>query len=171
MHSTEISLLTEPEIADFLEAATRERGEAEWPRLAQFAQDMLKHERSIWTARQGTDYVGMISLRWQSDYTGFRRTPPAPEIIDLYVWQACRRHGIASLLLQHIEHVLREKHYQRVGLGIGVQSEDQPAKELYIKHHYRFDGSGPWWQGKNIAETDKTDPAIAPVLLMMDKML
>ncbi len=163
--------LAEARIADFMDAIHAERGDADWRRLAGFMRDVIDGTRSIWTARQNGAYVGLITVRWQSDYGGFRVTPHAPEIIDLYVWHHARRQGVAAHLLRHAEDAVRQRHYTRLGLGVGILAEDMPAWALYMRHGYTFDGTGAWWQGTRVMDDSVINHTLAPVLLMMDKAL
>jgi len=171
MQPVTISLLTEPHFADFLDAVDRERDAADWRRLASFINDIQNNERAIWVASVESVIVGMVSVRWRSDYQGFTTSPVAAEIIDLYIWTDYRRQGIATHLMDHVEDVLRQQKYQRVGLSVGILTEDKPAWDLYLQRGYSFDNTGAWWQGTSVATLDNVDQTIAPVMLMMDKIL
>lgn len=171
MSSIEIAVLTDQAMADFLDAIQAERGDAEWQRLAGFMRDIPEGARTLWTAKQDGTYVGMVSVRWQSDYPGFRTAPSAPEIIDLYVWQVAREQGIATQLMQVAEQAIRDQNYKRVGLSVGLLQEDAPAWSFYLKRGYQFDGTGAWWQGQKITASSMLDCDTAPVLVMMDKLL
>lgn len=171
MGNTKITLLTEPEIADFLESATSERGDAEWQRLAQFANAMTRGERAIWIARKNDQIVGMVTVRWQSEYSGFRQDPQAAEIIDLYVWKNYRRQGIADKLMDAAEDGIEEHGFVSAGLLVGIKASDMPAWQLYLERGYGFDGSGAWWQGRRITELSTINPQDEPILLAMEKSL
>jgi GNAT superfamily N-acetyltransferase len=171
MTSIKISALTEADIPDFLEQCISERGDTEWPRLADLAQQMLRQERAIWLAHKDGILSGMITLRWQSDYAGFRKNPPAPEIVDLYIWQQKRRHGIARALLAHAEQDAVTRGFHRIGLGVGILPDDMPAWRLYLAQGYAFDGSGGWWKGNAVTEYQNIQPHDVPILLMMHKYL
>ena len=158
-------------MADFMSAIQMERGDADWSRLAGFMRDIADGTRTIWTAKRHDQYVGMITVRWQSDYAGFRAAPIAPEIIDLYVWRDYRRQGLAKDLLDSVEDKLRLRDFKRVGLGVGVLADDAPAYDLYLQRGYQFDGTGGWWQGQPVTEESVIDYTQTPVLLMMSKML
>lgn len=172
MTSIKISALTEAEIPDFLKQCAQERGEAEWARLADLAQQMLRGERGFWLAYDADNILsGMVTLRWHSDYAGFRHAPRAPEMIDLYVWRAKRRQGFARALLKHVEQEAITRGFTRIGLGVGILADDMPAWRLYMAQDYEFDGSGAWWTGRPVADCTMLQPQEAPVLLMMHKKL
>ncbi len=158
-------------MADFLDAIQAERGDADWQRLAGFMRDVHDGTRQIWVARHDENIVGMITIRWQSDYAGFRKTPTTPEIIDLYVWQAFRRQGLATQLIQHVEQDLRQQNFKRVGLSVGLLPADTAAWNLYFKHGYQFDDTGAWWQGHNVTPMSVIDFKVAQPMLMMSKNL
>jgi ribosomal protein S18 acetylase RimI-like enzyme len=171
MGSIKITLLTEPEIADFLDAAAIERGETEWQRLARFANDMTRGERSIWVAQKDEQIVGMVSVRWDSEYPGFRLEPKSAEIIDLYVWQHARRQGIADKLMDTAEEAIEDRDFACAGLLVGIKDSDMPAWQLYLERGYVFDGSGGWWQGQKVGDLSAINPQDEPILLAMEKSL
>jgi GNAT superfamily N-acetyltransferase len=173
MISTKISILTEANIPDFLDHATQERGANDWDHLAALAQEMLRGERAIWLAHDDTTQTlcGFITVRWASDYMGFRREPVAPEIVDLYVWQTARRRKIGLMLLQQAENAVAARGYRRIGLGVGILPADMAAWRLYLNQDYQFDGSGSWWKGDPVTPDMIIDQTDKPVLFMMDKHL
>ena len=155
-------------MADFLDDIQTERGDAEWQRLAGYMSDIQDGARSVWTIQQDDRISGMVTVRWQSDYKGFRGMP---EIIDLYIWQDERRRGLATQLMQHVEQDLRARDFAHVGLSVGLLPEDAPAWHFYFQRGYQFDGTGAWWQGQNVTSLSVIDLSADPVLLMMVKNL
>lgn len=171
MDSIEIAVLTDDAMADFLDASQAARGDDAWQRLAGFMRDIADGSRTVWTARRDGQYVGMVSVRWQSDYRGFRTHPVAPEIIDLYVWPATRRHGVATQLMDTAEQAIAARGFRRIGLSVGILPDDAAAWPLYLQRGYAFDGTGAWHQGRNVTDGDTIIMGDDPVLLMMAKIL
>ena len=57
-----------------------------------------------------------------------------------------------------------------VYLAVGVHSGYGPAQRLYVKRGYNFDGSGVWYQGKQLGQYE---PCVNDddLLLFMSKKL
>ena len=171
MNTIEIAALTEAGLPDLLAAVEAERDEAAWHRLAGFARDIPDGARSLYVAQQHGVFIGYVTIRWHSDYAGFRHSPIAPEIIDLYVWANARRQGVATELMDHAEQMIRDRAFKRAGLSVGVLSADQPAWHLYLQRGYRFDLKGAWWNGHSVDDLSAIDLSAAPLLVMMEKDL
>ena len=74
-----------------------------------------------------------------------------PEIVDLCVFFHLHGLGIGSRLLDAAE-AEAFKRSDRVFLAVGVHSGYGPAQRLYVKRGYNFDGSGVWYQGKQLEQ-------------------
>ena len=72
-----------------------------------------------------------------------------PLISDLCVFFHLHNRGIGSALLDCLEAEAAER-YDTVCLGVGCHSGYGPAQRLYVKRGYVFDGSGVWYQGKQL---------------------
>ena len=92
-----------------------------------------------------------------------------PELIDFGVLQKYRRHGIGNVLMQVAEDIAK-KYADTVCLGVGLHRDYGAAQRMYVKRGYVPDGTGLWWQGKNLdpyAELKNDDE----VVLYMSKKL
>ena len=76
-----------------------------------------------------------------------------PEIRDLGVVAARRRRGIATALVAAAERETRSAGFVRLGLGVGVEDDDAPARSLYRRFGYVF-AHGPFVQAARL-ETDE----------------
>lgn len=74
-----------------------------------------------------------------------------PEIVDLCVFFHLHKRGIGSRLLDVAE-AEAARYADRVCLAVGVHSGYGPAQRLYVKRGYNFDGSGVWYQGKQLEQ-------------------
>ena len=74
-----------------------------------------------------------------------------PEIVDLCVFFHLHGLGIGSRLLDAAE-AEAFRRSDRVFLAVGVHSGYGPAQRLYVKRGYNFDGSGVWYQGKQLEQ-------------------
>ena len=70
-----------------------------------------------------------------------------PEIMDLSVFQDCRRKGIGNKLLDMAE-IEASGITDRVCLAVGLHSGYGAAQRIYVKRGYIPDGSGVWYRGK-----------------------
>ncbi len=72
-----------------------------------------------------------------------------PELVDFGVLEKYRRRGIGNALMQVAEDIAR-RYSDTVYLGVGLNREYGAAQRLYIKRGFIPDGSGVWWQNKNV---------------------
>ncbi len=92
-----------------------------------------------------------------------------PEIQDLVVFFDVHNKGIGNKLLDVAEQEA-SKIADLVYLGVGVHSGYGPAQRIYVDRGYNFDGSGVWYQGKQL---DQYAPCVNDddLLLFMAKKL
>ena len=74
-----------------------------------------------------------------------------PEIVDLTVFFDVHNKGIGNKLLDAVEKEA-SKISKIVYLAVGVHSGYGPAQRMYVKRGYNFDGSGVWYQGKQLEQ-------------------
>lgn len=74
-----------------------------------------------------------------------------PEIVDLCVFFHIHKAGIGSKLMDAAEcEAFRSS--DMVYLAVGVHSGYGPAQRMYIKRGYNFDGSGVWYQNRQLEQ-------------------
>ncbi|MBR5979193.1 MAG: GNAT family N-acetyltransferase [Oscillospiraceae bacterium] len=74
-----------------------------------------------------------------------------PEIVDLCVFFDMHNKGIGNMLLDVAEHEAA-KLADHVFLAVGVHSGYGAAQRIYVKRGYLPDGSGVWYQGKQLEQ-------------------
>lgn len=74
-----------------------------------------------------------------------------PEIADLIVFFDVHNKGIGNKILEAVEKEA-SKISRQVYLAVGVHSGYGPAQRIYVKRGYVFDGSGVWYQGKQLEQ-------------------
>jgi len=74
-----------------------------------------------------------------------------PEIVDLCVFFHIHKTGIGSKLMDVAE-CEAFKISDMVYLAVGVHSGYGPAQRMYINRGYNFDGSGVWYQNKQLEQ-------------------
>ena len=72
-----------------------------------------------------------------------------PEIVDFCVFFHVHNRGIGNKILDVVEQEAA-KVSDMVYLAVGVHSGYGPAQRIYVKRGYIPDGSGVWYQGKQL---------------------
>ena len=72
-----------------------------------------------------------------------------PELIDLGVFKKYRKHGIGNILMQVAEDIAK-KYCDIVCIGVGLHKDYGAAQRMYVKRGFIPDGTGLWWNGKNL---------------------
>jgi ribosomal protein S18 acetylase RimI-like enzyme len=144
-----ISALDEARAEAWVDANMSARGAAEIRRLSSLWHEAKEGKRIILVAYAGPVFAGHVTMRWQSEYEGFRRKN-YPEIVDLWVSTEFRRVGIGRQLMDAITE--RAQHGRAAGLGlcVSVHENFEAARALYTKMGFRPDGSGLWRDGEKI---------------------
>lgn len=99
------------------------------------------------TKGQAVGYVTLISQAAAGPFAGQK----IPEIVDFNVLKKWQRRGIGSALLDAAESAAFSI-CDRVSLGVGLHSGYGSAQRMYVKRGYVPDGSGVWYQGRQLPE-------------------
>ena len=91
-------------------------------------------------AADGDSYRGHVKVVWTPTYAYFRDNA-IPEIQDLSVLPAHRRLGIATLLLDAAENLIRQRS-PIAGIGFALYSDYGAAQRMYVLRGYVPDGNG-----------------------------
>lgn len=95
-------------------------------------------------------YMGHAKLVWTPDYPPFRRQA-IPEIQDLNVLPAFRRHGIGTALIHRCE-ALAASRSTTVGIGVGLHPGYNAAQRLYSRLGYVLDGNGVHYEDQPVVQ-------------------
>ena len=107
-------------------------------------------ERVVLVAYSGESFAGYVTIVWQSDYPPFAEKG-IPEVKDLNVLPAFRRHGIASALMDEAERRVFERS-GIAGIGFGISADYGAAQRMYVLRGYVPDGRGLFGNGQYIRE-------------------
>lgn len=123
-------------------------------------------KRKVFIAEYKGEVAGICTLVLNSTEGPFAEMG-YPEIVDLCVFFHLHEHGIGNILLDIAENEAF-KFSEVVYLAVGVHSGYGPAQKIYVKRGYNFDGSGVWYQGKQL---DQYAPCVNDddLLLFMSK--
>ena len=97
-------------------------------------------EADTFVAYAGRSLAGFLTIRWHSDYPGFR-DQNTPLIQQLEVFPPFQRRGIASQLMERAERLIAMRARQ-AGIVVGLFDAYGPAQRLYAKRGYVPDGRG-----------------------------
>ena len=103
--------------------------------------EQAEGRREIFIASMDGRDAGYAMLNWKPGYALFQKLG-LPEIQDMNVIHALRRHGIAMALILHCEQAARVKGCAQMGIGVGLYADYGPAQRLYVKMGYIPDGMG-----------------------------
>ncbi len=85
--------------------------------------------------------IGIVTIRWQSNYPGFRDRG-IPLVHQIAVARPFRRFGVATLLMNAAEELARDRGVVTLGITVGLFDEYGPAQRLYALRGYVPDGRG-----------------------------
>ncbi len=97
--------------------------------------------REIWVAFNKNEFMGYVTLNWQSTYPPFR-DGNIPEIMDLNVLPQFQNQRVGSYLLDYAEKHSLEAGKTTIGIGVGLLQDYGAAQRLYIRKGYIPDGLG-----------------------------
>jgi GNAT superfamily N-acetyltransferase len=92
-------------------------------------------------AMAGSDVIGYVAIIWESGYAGFR-SRGIPLIHQLAVAGPSRRQGVATLLMDAAEQLVRDRGIATLGITVGLFDGYGPAQRLYGRRGYIPDGRG-----------------------------
>jgi GNAT superfamily N-acetyltransferase len=85
--------------------------------------------------------IGIATIRWQSNFAGFRNRG-IPLVHQIAVAGPFRRRGVATLLMNAAEELARDRGTVTLGITVGLSAEYGPAQRLYALRGYVPDGRG-----------------------------
>jgi GNAT superfamily N-acetyltransferase len=92
-------------------------------------------------ATRNQSVIGIVTIRWQSNYAGFRNRG-IPLVHQLGVAGPFRRLGVATLLMDAAEELARGRRIMTLGITVGLFDEYGPAQRMYARRGYVPDGRG-----------------------------
>ncbi|MET9486823.1 GNAT family N-acetyltransferase [Nocardia sp. NPDC006630] len=93
---------------------------------------LRKPEITLWSVWEGDDIAGCGAVK--------ELDPTHGEIKSMRMVEAWRGRGVATLLLEHILGVARERGYTRLSLETGSSEFYRPAVRLYERHGFALCG-------------------------------
>ncbi|MBH1940986.1 GNAT family N-acetyltransferase [Mobilitalea sibirica] len=109
-----------------------------------------KREKYVFIAEYEGNIAGYVTLI-PNVLTGPFANQNIPEVNNLGVFIKYQKKGIGNKLLDVLEEVAANIS-DEISLAVGVHSGYGQAQRIYIKRGYLFDGSGVWYQGKQLEQ-------------------
>ena len=106
--------------------------------------------REAWVATWDDVLAGIVTLHWNPLYAGIAGKG-IPEVQDLMVVPPYRRRGVATRLLDRVEHSARSR-AARVAIGVGLHPGYNAAQRLYVLRGYVPDGLGVTYDDRFVEE-------------------
>ncbi|MCD4817348.1 MAG: GNAT family N-acetyltransferase [Candidatus Cloacimonetes bacterium] len=106
-------------------------------------------ERDVFIAEYEGEFAGYVTIKWKSNYSYFQENK-IPEIKDLNTLIKFQNKGIATMLIDKAEEMIKENGYSVVGIGVGLYSDYGIAQRMYVKRGYNFDGRGLMYRGEAV---------------------
>ena len=113
-------------------------GEAE---ARSYLADHAEPDGASFTAMDGSDVIGYVAIVWESNYAGFR-SRGIPLVHQIAVAGPFRRRGVATLLMDAAEELVRDRGIVTLGITVGLFDQYGPAQRLYGRRGYIPDGRG-----------------------------
>lgn len=107
-------------------------------------------QRGVIVAQVDDDIAGYITLVSEAKDGPFSNKN-IPEIVDFNVFIKYQKKGIGNKLMDVVEN-LAKKISNKVSLGVGLHYGYGQAQRMYVKRGYIFDGSGVWYQNKQLEQ-------------------
>ena len=92
-------------------------------------------------AVQLVDVIGYVTIIWESNYAGFRRRG-IPLIHQIAVAGPSEWQGVATLLMDAAEQLVRDRGIATLGITVGLFDEYGPAQQLYGRRGYIYPTAG-----------------------------
>jgi GNAT superfamily N-acetyltransferase len=107
-------------------------------------------ERAVIIAEEDGAIAGYVTLLPYAKEGPFAGRE-IPEVVDFNVLIKYQRKGVGSKMMDVVEQLAREKS-SYISLSVGLHSGYGSAQRMYIKRGYIPDGTGVWYQGKQLEQ-------------------
>lgn len=118
--------------------------------LESYYKDQENNKKKIFIAEYNGDVAGYTTLIF-SDSVGPFAHKEFPVVVDFSVFIKYRNKGIGNKILDVVEDYA-SKISDTICLGVGLHSGYGSAQRMYIKRGYVPDGTGVWYQDKNLEQ-------------------
>lgn len=118
--------------------------------LVKYYKQQEGKERYVLIAELDGSVAGYLTLI-QETLEGPFANKGIPEVVDFNVFIKYQRIGIGNKLMDTVENLAR-KHSDKISLAVGLHYGYGTAQRMYVKRGYIPDGSGVWYQNKQLEQ-------------------
>lgn len=136
--------------------------------LMKYYKEQSKGKREVLIADKDGNIAGYVTLLPETKEGPFAEKG-IPEVVDFNVFIKYQRQGIGSKLMDNVEKLAKKK-CNTISLAVGLHYGYGTAQRMYIKRGYIPDGSGAWYQNKQLEQYNKCEND-DDLVLYMSKML
>ncbi|MEG1131560.1 MAG: GNAT family N-acetyltransferase [Romboutsia sp.] len=137
--------------------------------LKNYYDEQIFGNRYVMVAEVSGDLAGYVTLLPETKKGPFA-CKKIHEIIDFNVFIKYQNKGIGSKLMYCIESIAKNLSHS-VSLGVGLHYGYGSAQRMYVKRGYVFDGSGVWYQNKQLEQYSKCENDDDLVLYMIKELI
>lgn len=121
--------------------------------LEKYLIEQQNNERIVIVDEIDDDCTGYITLVINQNSGPFKDTS-IPEIVDFNVFEKYQKNGIGQKLLTAVIDKAKE-FSDKVGIGVGLNSNYGKAQRLYVKNGFIPNGTGIYYEGKVLPVNEK----------------
>lgn len=116
--------------------------------FTRYLNEQTHKRRQVFIAEVDENVAGYVTLL-PSDKEGPFVNKNIPTVCDFNVLIKYQRQGVGSALMDKVENTAKETS-DLICLGVGLYTNYGAAQRMYVKRGYIPDGSGVWYQNKNL---------------------
>lgn len=121
-----------------------------WEQFNNYYNQQENNEKSVIIAEINGDVAGYLTLLSYTKSGPFAYKN-IPEIVDFNVLIKYQKRGIGNKLMDVVEGLAKEKS-DYVSLSVGLHYGYGSAQRMYVKRGYIPDGSGVWYDGRQLEQ-------------------
>lgn len=144
----EIRLMKKEDISKIANAFLKQGWDDRHEVLERYWLDQQNEIRYVFVAELEEEIAGYVTVIKKAKHGPFQESE-LPEIADFNVFEQYRKKGIGNSLLDAAENKAVQ-FSSIITLGVGLHPGYGAAQRIYVKRGYLPDGSGVWFENRNI---------------------
>ncbi|MEG0774087.1 GNAT family N-acetyltransferase [Clostridium sp.] len=150
-----IRSMMESDIEKFVHGFTEQGWHKSYELFNEYYNQQENNEKLVIVAEIGGDVAGYVTLLPYTKVGPFAYRN-IPEIVDFNVLIKHQKRGIGNKIMDIAENLARDKS-DYVSLSVGIHSGYGSAQRMYVKRGYIPDGTGVWYNGKQLEPYSKCE--------------
>lgn len=153
--SLTIRSMVKSDIEKFVNGFSEQGWHKSYELFDEYYKQQEKNEKLVIVAEIYGDVCGYVTLLPYTKVGPFAYRN-IPEIVDFNVLIKYQKRGIGNKIMDIAENLAKEKS-DYVSLGAGLHSGYGSAQRMYVKRRYIPDGTGVWYNGKQLEPYTKCE--------------